>query len=217
MKKITFFLFFCSIIVFSKEYCENNLRYDYVWNADKSECYPRLNLKYQLAIQMTPRGIEIINRKSVSFKPYEVRIKDMMISEQAQSKKINLFSNGGVFLFTPSQDISKKKVEKVVFENKEENLDDYNWYQDIHGVNEVKSPYELEVKTISCLNGKSQPIKRFHITNKAQLVSYAIDPDYYFRSGVYNIVTKEQCLGLNKEKTNKETRGSNPENKSSQR
>lgn len=166
---------------------------------------------------MTPRGIEIVNRRSASAKPYEVRMKDMLSPDLKQSKKINLFSNGGVFLFTPSQEASDKKVEKVVFDNKESLAKEYNWYMDSHGVSDVKSPYELEVKTISCLKGKTQPIQRFQIVNKSQSVSYAIDPDYYFRSGVFKIVNKDQCLDLNKEKLTAEKRKPLIEKNASQR
>lgn len=99
-----------------------------------------------------------------------------------------------------------KKVEKIVFDSKETKTKDYNWYLDSHDVNEVKSPYELEVKMASCMNNKKTLTNRFKITNKSQSVSYAIDPDYYYRSGIFKITTLDQCQSLNKVKNGMETK-----------
>ncbi|MBL7545991.1 MAG: hypothetical protein JNL11_19385 [Bdellovibrionaceae bacterium] len=226
MKLIIFFAFLFPLYSHAQVYCENNFRYEYVWDSKRMFCSARINLKYKLAIQLTPEGLEIINKNSGKSTPYNL---SRAQANRANDIHLKLFSNGGVFLQTTNSNGGTKKTnplkvnfsesnltrEKIrfmehAFSDTSEPLTDKDQLIDVTTEEEQqqqqqyekdqakKPPYEITRTSASCPHDpKGKVQKRFFIQRANQKVKYAIDSDFYFRQSFHNITSASECESKN--------------------
>lgn len=170
-------------------------------------------------MQLTPEGMEIINKKSANSIPYNV---SRAYSRETDDARLELYSNGGVFLQTldakGTKSEKKRKVnfsessptrEKIKFIEhayndtaealtEKDQLIDINKEDQSDNDQDKKISYDVTRKLISCPNDpKDVTRNRFIIEKVNRKVKYAIDPDFYFKQSFHKITNAAECENKN--------------------